>query len=189
MTLIEFLKSKTSQDTPIGNLANDVINDKDFPYERPEIGIISYLEFQTRRHNNGDIFEELMAAYHEQKDKSLDPMSLDVNYKPLRAEQWSFLKAHFPSDRAIIVGEPGDIYRVYGIDSVGQKAIKFDIYTTRQLNNLSIVDLNNIYIGDLTREVPVQEAIYSLAKNKNEGSRIPTEPNYSEMLSYFRSQV
>jgi uncharacterized protein YozE (UPF0346 family) len=189
MTLIEFLKSQTSQNTPIGDLANDVMNDKDFPYERPENGIISYIEFQTRRRNNGEIFEELMEAYQEQKDKSVDPMDLDVNYKPLRAEQWSFLKAHFPSDRAIIVGEPGDIYRVYGIDSVGQKAIKFDIYSTRQLNNLSIVDLTNIYIGDLSREVLVQEAIDSLAKNRYEGSRTPTEPNYSEMLSYLRSQA
>ncbi|MEA5425405.1 YozE family protein [Arcicella lustrica] len=189
MTIIEFLKSQVSFDTPLGDLAKDVMSDKDFPYEKSESGIISYIEFQLRRHGNGSVFEEMVSAFHEQKDNTVDPLNLDVHFTPLRAESWPFLKLHFPSDRAIIVGKLEDIYRVYAVDSASQRALKFDIYTMRQLNDLSIINLNKIHMGVLTSEVSVQDALDSLAKNKYNDLRKPTEPNYSEMLDYLKNQV
>lgn len=189
MTLIEFLKSQASQDTPLGDLAKDIMGDKNFPYQRSEEGIISYIEFQTRRYGNEDVFEEMMKAFQEHKSKFIDPLDLEVNYTPLKAEQWSYLKAHFPAHRAITVGEKGNIYKVYGVDLASRKALKFEIYSKRKLNELSIVDLNDIYIGDLTREVSVKEALDSLAATNFDEIRRPTEPNYSEMIDYLNQQV
>lgn len=189
MTLIEFLKSQASEDTPLGDLAKDVMGDKHFPFQKTEEGILSYIEFQVRRQGNADIFEELMKAFQERKDKPIDPLDIAINFTPLKAEQWSFLKVHFPAHRAIIVGESGDIYKVYAVDTVSQKALKFEIYGKRKLNELSIVDLNDIYIGDLTLEVSVQEALDSLGATKFEGVRKPTEPNYSEMIEYLQNQL
>lgn len=188
MTLIEFIKSQVSQDTPLGSLAEDVIRDKDFPFERSEEGIISYLEFRTRQGGNSEIFNDMMTAYLQQKDNPVDPIDLDINFTPLKAEHWKFLKTHFRSDRVITVGESGDIYKVFTVDSASQKAIKFEIYGRQKLTELSILNLEDIYLGDLSREVSVQEAIDLLSKNQFGASRKPTEPNYTEMIEYLTSQ-
>lgn len=43
MILLEFLKSQSNEETDLGNLAKDVMNDRDFPSERKEEEIISYI--------------------------------------------------------------------------------------------------------------------------------------------------
>lgn len=178
-----------SEDTALGDLSEDVMGDKNFPYNKTEKEILSYLDFQTGRHGNSEIFKELVEAYELQKDTPVDPMNLDVNYTPLKAEKWIFLKANFPSDRAITVGEKGDIYRVYGVDSASEKALKFDVYTKSRLTELSIVDLENIVLSSLTKEVSIQEALDSLEANLFEGTREPAQPNYAEMIDYLKSQL
>lgn len=189
MTLLEFLKSQSNEDTELGNLAKDVMNDRDFPYERTEEGIISYIQFRTDAAGAGELFEEMMASYQGQKDKPTDPMDLDINFSVLRAEQWAYLKQHFKADRAVIVGRPGDIYRVFTIDSARGQALRFDIYTTGHLNDLSIVPISQINSGDLSRQVSLQEAIDALGNNTFEGDREPKEPNYAELIVYLKSQL
>ncbi|MDB5159434.1 MAG: YozE SAM-like fold [Mucilaginibacter sp.] len=188
MILLEFLKSQSNEETDLGNLAKDVMNDRDFPSERKEEEIISYIHFRTHAAGAGELFEEMMAAYDLQKDEPADPMDLDINFSVLRAEQLAYLKQHFKADRAVIVGRPEDIYRVFTVDSASGQALRFDIYTTRDLNDLSIVALSNMNSGDLTRQVSLQEAIEALRNNTFEGDREPTEPNYSELLSYLENQ-
>lgn len=189
MTLIEFLKSKSTEETDLGNLAHDVMRDKEFPYERTEEGIISYIQFKTYAAGASELFEEMMMAYEEEKENSADPMDLDINFTVLRAEQWSYYKQHFKADRAIIVGSPGDIYRTFAVDSASGNALRFDIYTTRDLNDLLIVPLTNVNNGKLTRHVSILEAIEALESNDFEGDREPSQPNYSELISYLKSQV
>lgn len=189
MNLIEFIKSHASKDSQLGDLAEDVMADKNLPYDQGEERIISYLEFVLSRRNNAEMFEILMAAYQLQKDKSVDFNDLDVKFSPMKAERWDFLKANFPCDRVITVGEHGDIYRVYAVDSAGERAIKFDIYSKQKLIELSMVDVHNIYFGDLTKELTVQQALDQLAENHFNDTREPTQPNYSEMIDFLNSRV
>jgi uncharacterized protein YozE (UPF0346 family) len=156
MTLIEFLKSQSTKDNAIGDIARDVMRDKSFPIERSEEGMISYLEFNTRKAGEPEVFDQMIAAYQQQEKDITDPTDLDVNFSVQRSEQWQYYKKHFKSDRAVIVGNPGDIYRVFAIDSTGKTALRFDIYTTRSLNDLSIVSLDQINNGALTRNVTIE---------------------------------
>lgn len=189
MTLIEFLKSIAHEDSPLGDLAGDVMGDKDFPYDRAEEGIIAYLEYHTMKVGNSKTFDELMAAYALKKHEPSDQLDLGTNFTVLRAEQWSYYKKHFKADQAIIVGTPGDIYRVFAVDSQSGKALRFDIYTKRNLNDLSIVGLNQVNNGALTRQVTIAEALKSLSSNSFESGRKPAEPNYTELLAYLKSRV
>jgi uncharacterized protein YozE (UPF0346 family) len=189
MTLIEFLKSIAHEDSPLGDLAGDVMGDKDFPYERLEEDIIAYLEYHTRKGGNSETFDELMATYASKKDEPADQLDLETNYSVLRAEQWNYYKAHFKADRAIIVGTPGDIYRVFAVESKGGKALRFDIYTSRSLNDLSIVGLDQVNNGALTRQVTLAEALEALTGNTFESDRKPAEPNYTELNAYLQSQL
>ncbi|ETZ19139.1 YozE family protein [Pedobacter sp. V48] len=187
MTLLEFIKSHALEDSSFGDLADDVMGDKNFPYDQGEERIASYLEFMLHRHGNVGMFEEFMEAYQSHKDVEVEFNDLDTKYAPMRAERWEFLKANFSCDKVISVGEPGDIYRIYAIDSAGKEAIKFDVYGKRTLTELSVVEIENIVRGNLTRELSVAEALAALAENKFEGTRSPTQPNYSEMIDYLTS--
>ncbi|TKC04236.1 hypothetical protein [Pedobacter frigoris] len=189
MTLIEFIKSLVTKDSRLGDLAEDVMGDKNFPYDQPEERVVSYLRFVLGRRNNDGVFEELMAAYEVQKETPLKLTDLHVKFAPMKAERWEFLKANFPCDRVITVGEYGDIYRIYAVDAVGETAIKFDVYAKHKLTELSMVDVRNIYFGDLTKELTVQQALDQLAANHFSGTREPTQPNYSEMIGYLKSQL
>ena len=188
MTLIEFIKSLVAQDSRLGDLAEDVMGDKNFPYDQPEERVVSYLKFVLGRQNNDEVFEELMAAYELNKKTPVELTDLDVQFAPMKAERWDFLKINFPCDRVITVGEYGDIYR-YAVDSIGEKAIKFDVYAKYKLTELSMVDVRDIYFGDLSKELTVQQALEQLAANHFNGTRKPTQPNYTEMLTYLQSQL
>lgn len=189
MTLIEFIKSQVGQYNRFGDLAEDVMGDKNFPYDQPEERVISYLKFVLGRQNNDGVFDELMAAYDTNKAAPVPLTDLDVKFTPMKAERWDYLKLNFPCDRVITVGEYGDIYRVYAVDSIGEKAIKFDVYAKHKLTGLSMVDVRDIYFGDLTKELTVEQALEQLAANHFNGTREPTQPNYSEMLTFLQSQL
>jgi uncharacterized protein YozE (UPF0346 family) len=189
MTLIEFIKSQVGQDNRFGDLAEDVMGDKNFPYDQPEERVISYLKFVLSRKNNDGVFDELIAAYETNKATPVALTDLDVKFTPMKAERWDYLKLNFPCDRVITVGEYGDIYRVYAVDSIGEKAIKFDVYAKHKLTELSLVDVRDIYFGDLTKELTVEQALERLAANHFNGAREPTQPNYSEMLGYLQSRL
>lgn len=189
MTLIEFIKSLVAQDSRLGDLAEYVMGDKNFPYDQSEERVISYLKFVLGRQNNDKVFEELIAAYELNKKTPVKLADLEVQFAPMKAERWDFLKMNFPCDRVITVGEYGDIYRVYAVDSIGKIAIKFDVYAKHKLTELSMVDVRDIYFGDLSKELTVQQALEHLAANHFNGTREPTQPNYTEMLAYLQSQL
>lgn len=189
MTLIDYIKSHAGEDSAFGDLAHNVMGDKNFPYDQGEERIKSYLGFVLRRQGNEAIFKEFMEAYISQKDVEVEFNDLDTKYAPMRAERWEFLKANFPCDRVISVGKPGDIYRIYAVDLLGKEAIKFDVYGKRNLTELSVVEVENIIHGDLTKELSIQQALDQLASNHFSGTREPTQPNYLEMIGYLQSQL
>lgn len=185
MTLIQFIKSQISQASPLGDLAEEVMNDKNFPHKRNEQEIISYLNFISRSRGNIEAFEALVEGYEACRDIPVDITDLNVKYNPLKVEYWKYLKRSFRADRAIIVENSGTIYIVYAVDSVSKSALKFEIYGRQQLNEISIIQLTNIFHGKRTIEVSIPEAIDRLL---NDVVKQPIQPNFSEMVSYLKSQ-
>ena len=77
MTINEFIKDCASYDSPIGDLANDILGDKNFPSKKSDREILEYLDTQTRRGGTNDTFEEFLAEYRKKTNKTL---GLILNY-------------------------------------------------------------------------------------------------------------
>ncbi len=71
MTINEFIKDCSSIDSPIGDLANDILGDQKFPSSKTEREIIEYLDFQTRRGGTNDTFQEFLAEYRKRNNETL----------------------------------------------------------------------------------------------------------------------
>ncbi len=65
MTLEQFIQDCTALDNPIGDLANDIMEDTNFPSDKPEIEILNYLDFQTRMSGTHDVFQEFKSEYQK----------------------------------------------------------------------------------------------------------------------------
>ncbi|MBO0593927.1 hypothetical protein I2486_21190 [Cellulophaga sp. E16_2] len=77
MTLNEFIKDCASYDSPIGDLANDILGDKNFPSKKSDREFLEYLDTQTRRGGTNDIFQEFLAEYRKKTNETL---RLILNY-------------------------------------------------------------------------------------------------------------
>lgn len=77
MTINEFIKDRSSIDSPIGDLANDILKDRNFPSLKSESVIIEYLDLQTRRGGTNEIFQEFLIEYRKQNNETL---KLILNY-------------------------------------------------------------------------------------------------------------
>jgi uncharacterized protein YozE (UPF0346 family) len=189
MTLIEFIKSQLSTETQLGDLARDIQGDKEFPADKTEEEIISYLDFKTRFGGTHSTFKRFLKAYKFQKDKATDPLDLDTNFSLLRTENWKFYKEHFPVDKVILVGQPTDFYKAYCIDSTNGKALYFDIKSSSNLNDISIVDEERIHIGNLTEQVSVVKAI-SLLENCSYDTPVkPNKERYNELIEFLKANI
>lgn len=187
MTLIEFIKSQLSKDTQLGDLAKDIQGDKEFPADKTEDEIISYLNFKTSMHGNNSIIKNFLKAYKIQKDTETNQLDLDTNFALLRTENWNFYKEYFPVDKVILIGQRSDFYKAYCIDTTNGKALYFDIKSATSLNDISIVDEEKIHIGNLTEQVSVDEAI-NLLKNCNYSSdNKPDEKRFNELIEFLKA--
>lgn len=72
MTIKEFAKECSLLDSPIGDLGNDIIKDKDFPSHKPNKEIFEYLDFQTGGMGTNDVFQEFLAEYQKINNKTLN---------------------------------------------------------------------------------------------------------------------
>lgn len=189
MTLLEFIKSQVSNDTPLGTLSMDILGDKDFPADQSEARILSYLEYNLGKHSNIDMFNKLKKAYNKKKDELVEPTNLDAKFTILRSEQWRFYKENFRIDHVYMVGAPNEIYRIFTVDASSGTALRFDLQTTRNLDDLSIISENEINKGELTKLVTIDEAILALEiNNKNEPFK-PTEPNFKELIEFLKKNT
>lgn len=117
MNLLEFIKSQLSKDTQLGDLAKDIQGDKEFPADKTEEEIVSYLDFKTRNGGTNLTFKRLIKAYQKQKDTGMNQLDIDANFSVLRTENWRFYKEHFLVHKVLLVGKPSDYYKAYCIDS------------------------------------------------------------------------
>jgi hypothetical protein len=186
MTLIEFIKSNRTQDTPIGDLCRDIEGDLQFPLDQPEGKMISYLEFRTRRGGTDTVLREFLHEYDLVKGGKVDPLDVETRFAVLRAENWSFLKKNFPIDEVYLVGKVTDIYKVWCIDSINGKALLFNIKSEGSLNDLFLREASGIFVGDLTQIVTVEEAIRQLESCSYDTPVKPYMPNFEELLSFLK---
>ena len=187
MTLIEFIKSQLSKDTQLGDLAKDIQGDKEFPVDKNEDEIISYLNFKTGMRGNNAIIKKFLKAYKIQKDTAPNQLDLDTNFALLRTEDWEFYKEYFPVDKVILVGTHSDFYKAFCIDTTNGKALYFDIKSATSLNDISIVDEEKIHIGNLTEQVSVDEAISLLKNCKYSADSKPDEKRFNELLEFLEA--
>lgn len=187
MTLIEFIKSKLSDDSELGVLAKDIQNDLKFPIDKSEKEIISYLDFQTRLRGAHSTFIKLVKEFKKQSGIQNNDLDFDARYSLLRSENWKFYKEYFPVNKVVLIGEITDFYKVYCIDQTNQKALFFDIKSPLSLNDISIVDEQKIHIGKLTQQVSVPEAI-NLLENcvYAPPSSKQNEENFKELIEFLK---
>ena len=63
MTINKFIKQCASLDNPIGDLANDILRDKNFPSKKSEKEIVEYLDFQTLKGGTNETFKEFTTLF------------------------------------------------------------------------------------------------------------------------------
>lgn len=67
MTSNKFIEDCTQLDSPIGDFANDVLRDKNFPSEKSEKEILEYLDFQTMKAGTNEAFKEFLSEFKKLK--------------------------------------------------------------------------------------------------------------------------
>lgn len=67
MTINKFIKDCASIENPIGNLANDILGDKNFPSKKSDNEILEYLDNQTSRGGTNETFQEFLTEYKRLK--------------------------------------------------------------------------------------------------------------------------
>jgi hypothetical protein len=65
MTLLQFIKSKLEDDTPIGDLARAANEDKEFNSRKTDKERLSYLSFATT--NISDVYDDFLEEFNSVK--------------------------------------------------------------------------------------------------------------------------
>ena len=65
MGIHKFIKDCASIDNPIGDLANDILGDKEFPTKKTEKEILDYLDSKTTLRGTNDTFQEFLIEYRK----------------------------------------------------------------------------------------------------------------------------
>lgn len=190
MIFIEFIKSKPSEDSPVGDLVNDILRDKNFPVNKKTKKIIDYLNFQTSICGTNKIFKQLLKQYKKHlldnpaNDKFED--IVEGKFSVLNSEKWNFYKENFSVGKVYLVGKEKDIYKVYCVNDKSGKALYFDIKSNSDLNDIRLIDEKKNYIGNLTRKSSVKEAIQILENCIYDTPIKPNEKKISELLDFLK---
>lgn len=162
MTLIEFIKSQIAQDNDLGVLVRDIQADESFPVGKAEEAMLTYLDIRTRYGGTNSTYQKFLKKYNFQKTYPTGQLDLDAKFTVLKTEKWPYYKANFPVDKVILVGTLTDLYKAYCIDSTSEQALYFDIKSSESLNSIMMVDQSRIYIGNVTQQVSIEQAIQLL---------------------------
>jgi hypothetical protein len=170
-------------------MARDIQSDKDFPVGKSEEEMISYLNFKTSLGGTNPVFKRMIRAYDKQKSIKGQAFDLDARFAALKSENWNFYKEYFSVNKVILVGTKTDFYKAYCVDSSNKKALYFDIKSSANLNDISIVDESNIHIGNLTTQVTVPEAIRLLENCAYDTTLKPDTNRFKELLSLLKANT
>jgi len=186
MTLLEFIKSKLSEDSKLGDLARYIKGDLNFPSDKSEKQIISYLTFKTQFGGTSSTLKKLVTEFKKHFQNKTSDIDLDAKFALLRTENWKFLKEYFPVDKVVLVGGPTDYYKVYCIDTTNKKSLFFDLKSQNELNDISIIDEQKIHIGDLTIQASVSKAINLLENCSYDTPIKPVEKKIIELIEFLK---
>ncbi|WP_066210090.1 YozE family protein [Flammeovirga sp. MY04] len=64
-TFYNYILETSKEDTAVGDLANDILNDMNFPWGTDEEEILGYLDFHTSMGGTNDVFHSLMMGFSE----------------------------------------------------------------------------------------------------------------------------
>ena len=67
MKLSQFINACAKENSPLGDLANDILRDSDFPSKATDEEIFKYLDFKTMSGGTNETFREFKAAYLNSK--------------------------------------------------------------------------------------------------------------------------
>lgn len=71
MTIIEYIKKCSYKDNSVGNLAKEILEDRNLPTSKNENKIIEYLNIQTKQKSINSIFQKLLADYRKKNNDIL----------------------------------------------------------------------------------------------------------------------
>lgn len=187
MIFTEFIKKHISQDTHIGDLAREIQEDENFPINKSEKEIISYLQFKTLMNNTDDVLKELLKEYKNVKPESIDDIDIEARFTLFRTEIWKYYKEYFTVNKVILAGVPSDFTKAYCIDSKSKKSLLFDLkLSPNNLNEIRIVDENNIFIGPFTSIFSVENAVISLENCNYLPSANLNKKTFNELIDFLK---
>ncbi len=189
MTLLEFIEYQQTIDSPLGNLARDILQDKGFPKDETEAQMITYLKHKNGFWGTLPLFEKMMIAYHQQRNEKGKRIKLSTQGNALTKEQWQFYKDYFPVDQVILVGKPNDIYKAYCLESIRKNALYFDLKSSLSLNKIKVLKEHAIQMGDATQKVTVKRAIELLTNCRYETPLKPNPEKFKELIEFLKMRI
>jgi len=155
MKINEFIKDCASFDSPIGDLANDILDDKNFPSKKSDREILEYLDTQTRRGGTNDTFQEFLAEYRKKTNKTL---RLILNY----------LKEN----------------KITSIEIAMQKKIAMSyVETCGYLIKIPVTDFPETVIKDMRELETMNEKYVQISDGKEVQSHLLTKPNMNDGMN------
>ena len=87
MTIRKFIKECAKEDSQIGDLANDILRDKDFPFKMGENEIWEYLDSKTLSVGTNDSFLEFKEKIPKDKIKDCNDGCLYFKFSNARIQK------------------------------------------------------------------------------------------------------
>jgi hypothetical protein len=72
MTIIDYATRFSSLDTPEGDIAKDILSDKNVPKENSEIKVFEYLDYITRSKGTNKEFQRFFSQYQKEVNPTLN---------------------------------------------------------------------------------------------------------------------
>jgi hypothetical protein len=102
-------------------------------------------------------------------------------------EEWLWKIREFVVDVVVVVGHSTDFYKVYCLNSKTNKALYFDLkYAGDQV---SVIDADKIFYGNLTQTVTVSQAIRLLQDCPYDTPVKPIKEKFDNLLALLNANI
>ena len=132
-----------------------------------------------------ELIEQFIKYLQSSPSNEKNDNIIDNIFPLMRTERWEFLKDVFSIDKVYLIGELKDIYKVYCVDQKSKVALYFNLKGNSDLNDISIINEKDIYIGNLTRQTSVNEAIQLLETCPYNTPIKPENSIFTELLEFL----
>lgn len=184
MTLIQFIKYKLTEDSVIGDLANDIKGCLSFPSDKTEKEMMSFLEFKTTWAGSEEVFKLFKKEYREMP-KSNKSKRIKIIEKPLlRSEIWRYYKQTFSIDKVHLICFE-DIYKIYCVNTKTKKALTFNLESHTDLNDISVYEEEDLYVDELNQITSVSEAISILNQGNHDSKEKLFKYKINEIVDFL----